>query len=264
MLMKIPSPSVNRTVFKFLLVAALGFACCCRTVSAAAITLTSSDPGGQSSFNSATYPRWSNTAAPSSGNDYYVGGTAVGTVLRTPNLTGSYVFGGGSLTIGSISNAGILAYLGTSAGNTITVNNLILDNGTYQNNFAGANTLAGNVTLSSGGGTFHAIGSTSNLTVTSTISGSGALTVDAQTGITATTTLTAANTFNGTTTVAAITTLVLGNNLALQNSALNTSGAGVVNVSGSTTPTLGGLSGSKNLASVITTCLLYTSDAADE
>jgi fibronectin-binding autotransporter adhesin len=47
--------------------------------------------------------------------------------------------------------------------------------------------------------------------------------------------------------------LELTNALALQNSALDTSGAGTVTVTGPTTLTVGGLSGSTNLASVITT-----------
>lgn len=64
-------------------------------------------------------------------------------------------------------------------------------------------------------------------------------------------TLNGNNTFSGTTTVTA-GTLALGTNLALQNSALDTTGAGTVTFSG-TTPTIGGLSGSVNLATKFTT-----------
>ncbi len=65
--------------------------------------------------------------------------------------------------------------------------------------------------------------------------------------------LTAANTFSGDTKVSA-GTLILGNNTQpLQNSALDTSGAGVVNITGLNALTLGGLKGSTNLTSVITT-----------
>ena len=64
-------------------------------------------------------------------------------------------------------------------------------------------------------------------------------------------TLSGANTFSGSTMVGA-GTLVLGNNLAIQNSALDTSGSGTVSVTGFTTPTLGGLIGSTDLSSVIT------------
>jgi autotransporter-associated beta strand protein len=64
-------------------------------------------------------------------------------------------------------------------------------------------------------------------------------------------TLSGANTFSGSTMVSA-GILVLGNNLAIQNSALDTSGAGTVTLTGFTTPTIGGLSGSTDLSSVIT------------
>lgn len=65
-------------------------------------------------------------------------------------------------------------------------------------------------------------------------------------------TLSGANTYTGATTISA-GTLKLGNNLAIQNSALDTTGAGTMDVTGFTTPTLGGLSGSTDLASVIAT-----------
>lgn len=65
-----------------------------------------------------------------------------------------------------------------------------------------------------------------------------------------------ANTFSGATKVNA-GVLVLGNSLALQNSAIDTSGAGKINLSGITTATFGGLTGSSNLAAVIN--LGYTS-----
>lgn len=59
-----------------------------------------------------------------------------------------------------------------------------------------------------------------------------------------------ANTFSGATKVNA-GILVLGNSLALQNSAIDTSGAGKIALSGITTATFGGLTGSSNLATVI-------------
>ena len=63
--------------------------------------------------------------------------------------------------------------------------------------------------------------------------------------------LNAANTFTGNTLVQS-GTLVLGNNLALQNSGLDTSGAGVISTA-QTTLQFGGLIGSTNIASVIAT-----------
>jgi autotransporter-associated beta strand protein len=85
-------------------------------------------------------------------------------------------------------------------------------------------------------------------TITSRITGAGGLT---KTGA-GVLQLTAANTFRGDTTVSS-GTLTLGNSLALQNSALDTSGAGAVSITGFNALTLGGLKGSTNLGSVITT-----------
>jgi fibronectin-binding autotransporter adhesin len=63
-----------------------------------------------------------------------------------------------------------------------------------------------------------------------------------------------ANTYVGTTQVETGATLQLGNNAALQDSTLDTSGAGVVTFgSGITAPVIGGLTGSTNLSSVFTT-----------
>ncbi len=59
-----------------------------------------------------------------------------------------------------------------------------------------------------------------------------------------------ANTFSGATKVNA-GVLVLGNSLALQNSAIDTSGVGKIALSGITTATFGGLTGSSNLSTVI-------------
>ncbi len=61
-----------------------------------------------------------------------------------------------------------------------------------------------------------------------------------------------AQTYSGTTLLQA-STLQIATNLAIQNSVIDTSGAGVINVTGATSPTFGGLSGSKNLTTLITT-----------
>ncbi len=100
-------------------------------------------------------------------------------------------------------------------------------------------TLTGNV---ASGGT-----AASSFTVNSTINVSGGVTFQGS----GTTTLSNANTYTGDTKVTA-GTLALSNNLAMQNSAFDTSGAGKITLS-VTTPTFGGLKGSTNLATAITT-----------
>ena len=87
-----------------------------------------------------------------------------------------------------------------------------------------------------------------NITIAQALAGaSGKLTKD---GL-GTLTLGGTNTFSGNTKVTG-GTLVLTNPLALQNSAIDTSGAGVIDITGITSPTFGGLIGSVNLGSVIT------------
>jgi autotransporter-associated beta strand protein len=91
--------------------------------------------------------------------------------------------------------------------------------------------------------------STANQVLSGIISGAGALLKEG----TGSLTLSAANTFSGATTVSASRTLTLNNNLALQNSPLETANGAIVLGSGVTAPTIGGLNGSRALATVITT-----------
>jgi fibronectin-binding autotransporter adhesin len=100
------------------------------------------------------------------------------------------------------------------------------------------------ITLGASGGTFNALNPTT-ISATNIISGTGSLTKTGSSNLT----LNAANTYSGETLVS-VGQVGLGNNLALQNSAINTAGAGTFTIS-VTTPTFGGLKGSKNLASVI-------------
>ncbi len=155
-------------------------------------------------------------------------------------------------------NTGGLFLLGTlsagSSSSTTWTNNINFNGGTLQNYDS-----ATDMTISALIGTTHpfTLGTTGTPTFditsgrTGTINepmiGAGSLTkID-----TGTLVLGAANTYSGNTLVSG-GTLRLSNNLALQNSTLDTSGAGVVTLT-VTTPTLGGLSGSTALASVLTT-----------
>ena len=210
-------------------------------------------------------------------------GTFTGTIS---NSTGNL---GGGTVIGT--NAGLIVGASAQAVATITLNNTAANNNYTGDTYitakgvlvtgaanqlpSGANT--GNVYLNgtfnlggfsqsigelSGSGTLDGVSGTPTLTLggnnatgltfSGTIkntAGSLALTL---TG-TGTQTLSGANTFSGVTTVNSGATLTLSNSLALQNSTLNTSGGGIVTLSGVTTPTIGGLTGSTSLASVITT-----------
>ncbi|MEI6073004.1 MAG: autotransporter-associated beta strand repeat-containing protein, partial [Verrucomicrobiae bacterium] len=117
------------------------------------------------------------------------------------------------------------------------------DSGTMY--FLGAATISGNYNLTLGGAAIGGFNGNIGIgTGTLTKDGAGTWTINA-------------NTFSGNTLVSAGTLILAG---YLTNSALDTSGAGVITLSALTTPTLGGLIGSKDLASVITTG--YTSVTA--
>ncbi len=174
--------------------------------------------------------------------------TGASTALNT--LSGILANNGTGLTSVTKAGAGtwVLSGVNTYTGNTtiffqpgsVTGSLIIGGSGSL-----GAGSYAGNIAVQTASFIYN---SSANQTLSGTISGAGALTESGP----GTLTITAANTFTGVTTVTA-GTLVLGNNLALQDSALNTSGGGVVSVTGFTTPTIGGLTGTMNLASVITT-----------
>jgi len=187
--------------------------------SAANITMTATDAGGTTSFNTAGH--WSNLAAPSAGNAYVVSGATVNSiVLRTPNPTSSgnnYIFAGDSLSIDF--GGTLLGKIGNNTGgsaysDTITVNNLILNGGWLRqadvNNDSSILVVAGNVNVLTAS-TVAAIGATSSggvfntLEFTAPISGSAALQVSGSsinsgddTGVVK---LSAANSYSGTITV---------------------------------------------------------------
>ena len=149
-----------------------------------------------------------------SGSNSFTGITTINVGILQANhanalSTTNIVFGGGTLQ-----------YTGSSAGQDWSAR--------FKNSTAGAialDTNGQNVTLAG------VIDSTNTAGLTK--SGSGTLT------------LSATNTFSGVTTVSS-GTLKLNNNVAIQNSAFNPSGAGVLDLSSANTPTFGGLSGSGN------------------
>lgn len=165
------TPMVVRAV-----VMALGLAGLAVSSPAAFCTLTNSDTGTSSSFNTAG--NWSCGAPPSSGNDYAMIPNN-GASLQTPSAPGNYTFAGDSLTISN--NVG-LAFKGGN-GDTITVNNLTLVQGIVRNASATNTTftLAGSLTLDNGtgtGGKFSAQGdATKGLMVSATIGSTAASTL---------------------------------------------------------------------------------------
>ena len=111
--------------------------------SAADISLTASDSGAASSFNTAG--SWSNGQAPQSTNDYFTSTF----VLQTPNGAAASTFLGNSLTLDS---GGSLVYAGPSGG-SITVNDLSFAGGSFGMSNAGGTDypmfLYGNISLPS-------------------------------------------------------------------------------------------------------------------
>ena len=152
-------------------------------------------------------------------------GTGTSTDRQIQMGTNAVGFGGGAI-------------FNNGSGNLVFGNSTSFTGGTVTAAI-GARTL----TLGGGNGTNEIVGTIANNNGNSTV---GLTKVGASTWK-----LTGANTFTGDTLVNA-GTLALNNALALQNSALNTAGAGNINVTGFTTPTLGGLKGGTALASVIT------------
>jgi autotransporter-associated beta strand protein len=176
---------------------------------AASVTLSASNGAGTSSFASAT--SWSNTAAPSAGNDYIV---TTARTLRTVADSGNATFAGGSLTLGDNSTAGNLILKNQASGAVVTINSLTLNNGEIQ--AGGTASGAANITTIAGSGITLANSTAANrlntgavsrgLIISAPISGSGALSVISA----GTATLTGTNSYTGTTTITS-STLSLGN-----------------------------------------------------
>ena len=153
-------------------------------LSHAQVVMTASDSLGNSSFNAAG--NWSPAGAPTAGSTYSTGGF----LLRGPASGAAYTFAGDSLTVGGGSGAaaGGAAWLASSGtttannnalifkitGQTLTVNNLILDGAQIRDGLGDNNTwtLNGNLTVTANGGGFVA---QSLGTINSALNGSGPL-----------------------------------------------------------------------------------------
>ena len=170
--------------------------CGSQTLLAENVTLTDSDLFNASSFDTAG--NWSNGAAPSAGNDYFIDGAFR---MRTPANGSSFLFGGDSLTLANNGADGDVlgfAYKGTGNTGVLTVNNLILDDGGLINHINGAGDLFqldGNLNVVGDGRIFAKQGA---IDVLSVISGSGSITNPGADGAGRTLRfLSAANSFNG-------------------------------------------------------------------
>jgi autotransporter-associated beta strand protein len=157
-------------------------------------------------------------------------------------MSSNNVLGTSTVTL----NGGVLA---SNNGNSRSVSNNLTVGGNFSlgqsSGGTGAVTLSGTVDLGAATRTITVDNTTD--TISGVISNGGLTKAGSGTLI-----LSGNNTYSGATNVSA-GTLVIASNLALQNSALDTSGAGSVTLAASiTTPTIGGLSGSNNLSSFIT------------
>ena len=166
---------MKKILIVFLLVSLLSI-----SAQAGIVTLTGVDNMGTSSFNSAgqvgdpPVANWSDSSAPSAGNDYYVPN---GTRLRTPADGSSYTFAGDSLHIDNTSAYGDgFMYKGTGTAGTITVDNLILGGGliSHANGSADRFNLAGNMNVASDSRLYAKQGV---IDVQSVISGTAQLTI---------------------------------------------------------------------------------------
>ncbi len=166
--------------------------------------------------------------------------------------TGSALY----ITTSGVKTTGIVQFGGGVSG-TFTIGTNIASSTSVTGTFVGGinlnNAGTGSLTdvlYAASKNTAYFTGALSNNTITSgsynvLISGSG------------TVVLAGANTYTGPTSVSAGSTLELQNNLALQNSALNTDGGGVISLVGTSgtfsTPTIGGLTGNTNVNSSLFT-----------
>jgi len=199
--MKTPNKSSNFALAAAALVAGLSLFGTA-TTQAAIITLTASDAAGASSF--ATAGNWSNLAAPSAGNDYFVTGNAVAQIkLRSPATGAAFTFGGDSLTFDGTATAN---FPGPPAGtgnavlaikNNLGVTQALTANWKFLGNAGtalsavhvdgqsqgAAFTFGGTIDIATGA-TFRAQGSSGfTNTITASLSGAGLLKFDPTAGV---------------------------------------------------------------------------------
>ena len=139
---------------------------------ATSVSLTASDPYGQSGFN--YMDRWSDGYFPHAGADYSTGAY----VMRTPENTNSFTFAGDSLTLSNPAMDTGLYFKGLGTAGVVTFNNLILDGGWVDhrstNGLADLFQLDGTVTVDSAS-TIRAYNG--NINILADVTGGGDLTI---------------------------------------------------------------------------------------
>jgi len=119
-----------------------GILVCSFAVSAAPVTLTSSDASGGSSFSAAG--KWSNAQPPSSSYDYFTAGY----LLRTPSSGSTNFFAGNSLSLDfSPTNQLVGLAMKYPSGGSVLVNNLRLNGGGIFNGVGSTMAVYGNITV---------------------------------------------------------------------------------------------------------------------
>ncbi|HEY5042566.1 MAG TPA: PA14 domain-containing protein [Verrucomicrobiae bacterium] len=148
--------------------------------------MSGNDAIGTASFNSGA--NWTGGAAPAAGNTYQTGAF----LIRTPANGTAIAFAGDSL---EIQNGGNLR---DKTAATVTIANLILDDGGIFDMSGNPGSLAGNITLS-GGTAFISVGDGQTFTCSAVISGPGGFSTfnSVSTGGIGTDILTSANSFTG-------------------------------------------------------------------
>lgn len=243
--------------------AALGGAIFVRGTNGATLTLTdvsemgSSVAGGSGGSTAASNRPGANGQATGSGmflmgNDVTINVSTGTQAMRGAIVESAVNESGGSISNSSVekSGSGTLQLLGTNfylGGTTITEGTLQLGNGGTTGSIVGD--VQNNGTL--------AINRSNDLSFDGAISGNGALTKDGGSNLT----LNAANTHTGKTTIAE-GSIILGNAQALQNSEVEIGVDNGLDLNGQSDVTLGGLSGSGDLAAGSTNLTLEVTGTA--